>query len=95
MENFRIDEALMEYDNVYYGFNLSKLYGFHKEIIKLRDSVILLKQMATKENLKKQVLKHEEQLFYLLGNIILIEDVMTQKEMDLFEENGTNVICVN
>ena len=51
--------------------------------------------MAIKQNLMEQVLKHEEQLFYLLGNITLIEDVMTQKEIDLFEENGTNVICIN
>lgn len=95
MEEFRLDNDMMEHDALYNCFELSTLWGYYQNIFKLKEKLVELKKVATINDWKDEIARINKQLYYVCGNMSLIKDVMIEKEVIIFEEKALAYLCRN
>ena len=91
----RIDEQLMDIGILGEGYELTHLWGLREAIVELRNTLEKLKEKALNCLRHTEVINLETKLYYVNGNLEIVEAVMSMKELGIFEVTEYGEICSN
>lgn len=91
----RVDKQLMDITVLDEGFGLSHLWEMRENLLELQAGLREQKETAIYLGRLSMAAKHEEQLYYVNGNLEIVEQVMSHKELDILVLTEYGEVCLN
>jgi len=92
---FRYDEEIADETILNEGFNLSQLFILRYELNLIIEDLEKVKDLSISIRDLKELKDTEKRLYFIYRNVEIVEQIMLEKEDDIFEFLVCDEFCLN